>query len=170
MIIYLKSNLSNGLCSHAQVALEQIKNISINFTQRHPLAIYNLSFGRILNNFEDVINSLNNVQRIDITNPEFDIDPKPHQVIIKNQYQLLYSLMEHMDDCKNILKCFYSNSDDYQKSTSIKEFNNSIKEYRNFIGKIVNNIKHEQGRLRFIILVNDKSQYPGYFVEGNLKE
>lgn len=170
MVIQLKSNQYSGLQPHAQIALEQIKDMIINSSKRHPLAIYNLSFSRILNNFEDVINSLNNVQKIDITNPEVDIDSKPHKLILKNQYQLLYSLMEHMDDCKNVLKQFYSNTDEFKKSIIVKEFNNNIDEYRNFIGKIVNNIKHEQGRLRFIILINEKSQYPGYFVEGNLKE
>src|SRR5262245_18275161 len=73
--------------------------------------------------------------------------------------------MEHMDDCANILKVFYPPST--RISTDKTLFGSGLsKGYRIHIGKLVNHLKHNQGRLRSIIFFNNTDVFPGYFVEG----
>ncbi len=83
-------------------------------------------------------------------------------------------MMEYMEDCFNILKCFI---DPLGKPTNRKEFylkasldikscTQAIKMYYDHISKIVNHSKHSQGRIRFCVIFGITLIIPGYFVES----
>ena len=130
---------------------------------RHPLGIYNVSFDAILENFQSVLNEL---EVLLAEKPFQDPQSPPSNVLLEKQRNLLYSLMEHMDDCSNILMGFFPTKRDFSESGHVKSYKKSIKEYRKVIGKVVNHLKHKQGVLRSVVLYGDEFACPGYYVEG----
>jgi len=75
-----------------------------------------------------------------------------------------------MDDCESILQCFLPLNTKIAKVPEVRAYLNSIEEYRTHIGKVVNHIKHKQGRIRSIALYLDEAPQLGYFVEGPDKD
>ena len=131
---------------------------------RHPLAIYNVSSSTVLGNFKKTIDELYQVlAKKDFTyanRSNWDND------LLALQKELLYSMMEYLDDCDNILLCFFPSKKLRNGSDVNKRYKKATKKYRDFIGKTVNYLKHNQGRLRSIVFYNDEVVLPGYFVEG----
>jgi len=76
---------------------------------------------------------------------------------------LLDALMEHFDDCENVLDCYLGKESQKLKRKIIK-----WKSYRDHVGKIVNQIKHQQRRVRTILFYGADWAVPGYFIEGPL--
>jgi hypothetical protein len=168
MIIQRLSASSGGLCPEALEVLCWEFEASLYHTRldlRHPLGIYNTSLVSIFESFESVLEELT---RIAIERPYLNPQSpdKWEDVLLEHQRRLLYYLMEHMDDCQSILRCFFDPRSDYMADSSVKLFKKSVKSYRDHIGRVVNHIKHSQGRLRPIIFFNGNAGYPGYFVEG----
>jgi len=79
---------------------------------------------------------------------------------------LLDALMEHLDDCGTIIKCLSPDPNSKEHSRNQRKFKQAIKPYKNHIGKIVNHIKHNQGRLRPVKVSWPGNAVIGYFVEG----
>jgi hypothetical protein len=147
---------------------------------RQPIGIYFVSLGAVLSGFETVLDEL----EIFLRNKPFanyeDIpegwrigpsDPK----LLKAQRQLLYALMEHMEDCFNILKCFVPlpsldprkrKKAAYCKDPTVNTCVTSVATYWDHISGIVNHSKHNQGRLRGLVISTEKYLMPGYFVES----
>ena len=76
---------------------------------------------------------------------------------------LLDALMEHFDDCENVLDCYLGKESQKLKKKIVK-----WKIYRDHVGKIVNQIKHQQRRVRTILFYGPDWAVPGYFIEGPL--
>lgn len=153
----------------------------------HPIGIYNKSLSRIKDAFLDVINQLEQVE-INVT-PSNSYSKEPvrfeSKELLKAQKELLHSIQSHFDDCYHILKVtsIYPNMDKFNSNTkkimqrsaykwldiskhpTISYFQGNIQEYKSFIDSIVNKIKHEHGRLRDIILINEYEKRLGYFIE-----
>jgi len=129
---------------------------------RHPLGVYNLSLGKIFLRFKDVLRELAPVLQL-TQNQDSNFDDSN---LLTHTERLLYALMEHMDDCENILKSFYPKGEDLKKQTAFTNFQKASRDYSNHIGKVVNYLKHQNGRLRSITFFNEHGNCAGYFVEG----
>jgi len=135
---------------------------------RHPLAIFNISYSTVIEKFHGVVGAL---YQAAIEKPF--LDPSKYtwdNQLLANQKDLLYALMEYYEDCENILACFIHPNEKRSENQQFKQFKKNTKEYRDHIGKVVNTIKHRQGRLRSIVILNDQIAMPGYYIEGPLAE
>lgn len=98
--------------------------------------------------------------------------------MITSYVEFLESIMAYLDDTFNILKTIFpattvkkktKSSSDWIMFADRKLFTNYRKEYQSYrqnLAYIVNNIKHQHGRLRFIVFNADGvGVIPGYFLE-----
>ncbi len=83
---------------------------------------------------------------------------------------MLDALMEHMDDCNNVLLAFVPPEVKLSRRREFKAYQSDIAEYRKHIGLVVNYIKHQQGRIRPCIAWHERTYLPGYYVEGPDRE
>lgn len=131
---------------------------------RPPFGIYAVSIANVIAAFEDVLPLLQQAHEVDLRSKEravgWDND------LLKAMQTLLYSLMEHFDDCESILKGFLEPGTKHSEVDEVKNYERGISKYREHIGKVVNHIKHKQGRLRSIALYGPDDFHLGYFVEG----
>ncbi len=130
---------------------------------RHPLGIYNISFYNVVSKISDFLAELDVIEK----NRPF-LDKKSsdwHKKLLTYLDQMLDALIEHMDDCENIIKCFCEKGSKTLKNVK-ENYDKKIKSYRDHLGKIVNKIKHEHARLRIICGYNNLDICLGYFVEG----
>jgi hypothetical protein len=139
---------------------------------RHPLAIYNVACSTVIDNFGKTVNTLLRViyERPFLIVTSQKGDRSLMNTLLAEQKDLLYGLMEYLDDCDNILACFFPSKDVRNKDTHVKLYRKATKEYREHIGKVVNYLKHNQGRLLDITFYNDNLVLPGYFVVGATEE
>ena len=89
--------------------------------------------------------------------------------LLERQSKLLYALAEHLDDCENVLRCFLGPGKKKDDET-MRAYKKAVDGYRERVDKCVNQVKHNQGRLRSIAFVSAKAAHLGYFVEGADKE
>lgn len=152
---------------------EAIETLSLEFTSplyyseyqlRHPFGIYNVSLSRVFSAFENVLSELMSAKQHDIQSNKSS--PKWDENLLNNLEKLLYALMEHMDDCENIIKCFFPLGTKLNQEASIRTYQSAVNSYRTHIGKVVNQLKHNQGRLRSLGMFIDDVPHLGYFVEG----
>ena len=140
----------------------------LEYQLRHPFGIYNVSLNRVLSSFEDLSTGLAAINERDLLsnkgNPKWDAN------LLHSLEKLLYALMEHMDDCENILRCFFPPGTKINKEISIKAYQSSVDSYRTHIGKVVNHLKHKQGRLYSIGMFIGDIPHLGYFVEGTSED
>jgi hypothetical protein len=130
---------------------------------RHPLGVYNISVGKVLACFKDVLRELLAVSQII---PSNDLRFKDSD-LLKNTERLLHSFMEHFDDCEKILASFFPKGEILSKQPAYNNFQNITQEYRKHIGKVVNYLKHQHGRLRSIVFfTGNDGNCAGYFIEG----
>jgi hypothetical protein len=80
--------------------------------------------------------------------------------------RLLYCLFEHVEDCGKIVDSCFPRDTESAKNPYVKYFRKGISGYRDRLGRIVNTMKHQQGRLRFLIFHAPSFVAPGYFVDG----
>lgn len=123
---------------------------------RHPLGIYNTSVTRVAQRFARVIGLLSRPGH-------------PGEELIESQESLLRALMEHMDDCINILRGLTSDSRGFEKDRHVKLYRRAIAEYRSHIGKVVARIKHRQGRLTLMAVQLEAGFFAGYFITVGLR-
>ncbi len=129
---------------------------------RHPAGIYSLSLGRLANRFRTVLDELDSVR----TKYETGAELPELGVLIDRHESLLYALAEHLDDCKNILRSFFTSNKIANKNCSVRDFASRAANYRNRVGEIVNAIKHRTGRLCGVMMHHEELFVPGYFVES----
>jgi len=149
--------------------LENIGDVPIyheNYKVRHPFAAYNISLASVSSRIIRVLDALEDVQN----KREFD-SPKSQNwevPLLEATDHMLDSLMEHMEDCSGIIRSFYPDAKNPEFKKALKNYNKSVAPYRDYIGKIVNYMKHNQGRLRTISFSWQQGSSLGYFVEGPL--
>lgn len=141
------------------------ENIPLFHTQRglrHPMGLYNASVGLVaerLLRVTDIISRPSEV--LEFLNAKNNVWADD---LAERADALLDALMEHMDDCGNVLKCFVRCR--LGGVPAFKKYKKDVAEYRNHIGRIVNYLKHGQGRIRVCVMYSGGSYIPGYYIEG----
>lgn len=166
MILDLKFPAPRRVNTQATLALEASKKTETFHARlrlRPPIGVYNISLAHVVERFERCIDEIHELPPMNDRSTQASAKRNEFLATLDS---LLDALMEHIDDCNSVLKCFFEdeNSNEYKKIYDA--FKKEIKPYRDRIGKIVNKIKHEQGRLR---LVHSDSMFGtsfGYYVEG----
>lgn len=136
----------------------------LDYQLRHPFGIYNISLENVFTSFKNLLVDLDFASKQDLQSK--NSDTKWSDDLLRSLEKLLYALMEHMDDCDNIIKCFYPPGTKLNQESSYKNYQSAIYVYRTHIGKVVNHLKHNQGRLRSFGMIIDGVSHLGYFVEG----
>ncbi len=166
MLIHLKGNDPGGLCPPASWRLSgeiALPLFSHNHGLRHPLGIYTVSLGKIVERFEKVMKEMEPFLKVENVEQIKDDWVAP---LLDAQERLLYSLEEHFDDCYSILDCFFQDKSVRKKNAQVKLFTKRLKPYSDIVGELVNKMKHRNARLRGIILSLGNQIVPGYFLEG----
>lgn len=131
---------------------------------RPPLAIYNISIDRVLAAMESVIDEVISIEAKAII-------PKPGQgldwldSIILSHLECLNAMQSHLDDCDRIATSVCVKGD-VKNEELLRRYKSMTKAYRDRINRIVNHIKHHQGRLRAFAFYTRTTCFPGYYVEG----
>ena len=164
---YELSSKKSGIQPKAVSVLANLDGITLhnsNYGLRHPLGIYNLSFGTVLKKMDSVLRELDEVRETYAYR-----DPKKYdwdETLVSNLDHMLDAIMEHLDDCKNIICCFFEDSSTKSAKKAVRKFNSEIKSYRDHVAVIVNAIKHNQNRLRSMFFETFSDFVPGYYAEG----
>ncbi|WP_243285848.1 hypothetical protein [Geothrix terrae] len=132
--------------------------------KRHPLAAYNVSTSAVLKRFGNVLDALELVKFDHIAQPP--IKAGDDGFLLEATDHLLDSLMEHMEDCEKIVGSFFEDPAQRANKKKIEQYKRRVDPYRDFIGKLDNFIKHQQGRLRLITFYDAANTFPGYYIEG----
>ncbi len=167
MIIRRHSIQAGGLAPRAMHVLSSDFTDPLYFVQhqlRHPLGIYNVSFRNILYGFNRVLSVLEEVLATKVL-----LDTKEtywHIELSMAQRLLMYFLLEHIDDCENVLQCFFETQNERKEDKFFRQFRAKSKDYQDHIAKAVNNIKHKRGEITPIVLFDENHFIPGYFIEA----
>jgi hypothetical protein len=131
---------------------------------RHPFALYNTSLWNVGLRLRRVLETL--LDQKGIVDYLTTNAPQWHTEMIERYDAFLDALMEHTEDCENVLRCLFENESLYKISTQVRNYLGATRKYRKHIGLVVNRIKHNQGRVRLVFLAQDAALIPGYYVEG----
>ena len=135
---------------------------------RRPLGTYNTSVAVVAQRVTRVISLLRTV--VPETGSGHTESPQQADALLESQEALLHGLMQHMDDCLNILRGFTVDSRDFDKNRYMRVYRQAVDQYRSHIGKVVGRIKHQQGRLTLLIVRLGASSFAGYFVAVGLAD
>jgi len=116
---------------------------------RHPLGIYNISLNKIFKRIKKCSEILEEIFALHHISPENNATTDIEEHFFDYLELCLYAGAEHIDDLEIITRCLYKNKIEYRKSRLIKNLNGNIKPKRDYIAKITNTLKHNQGRFRF---------------------
>lgn len=154
----------------AQLFLEEKKQgefRNVELGLRHPLAIYNVSINTVINAFNTLLDTL---ALYNDSDHEKRLGDKVGASLVQSTDHLLDAVMEHFDDCENIVKVFYASSEKKLCGKALRNLNQTVRQCRDFVAKQVNAIKHNQGRVRLIEFRNPEIKVIGYFIEGVLAD
>jgi hypothetical protein len=73
----------------------------------------------------------------------------------------LYTVAEYIEECELILQCCFPDKVAFESSEHVKRYRKVIKLYRDRVGRIVNAIKHRQGRLNLFAFFDAEFVAPG---------
>lgn len=132
--------------------------------KRHPLAAYNVSTSAVMRRFGNVLDAIEAI-KFDRTS-QLPINAGEDGVLLEATDHLLDALMEHMEDCEKIVGSFFEDPTHKANKKKIEQYKKRVDPYRDFIGKLDNFIKHQQGRLRLITFYDSMRIFPGYYIEG----
>jgi len=133
---------------------------------RHPLGLYNSSVATLSQRLTRATRLLALV-----INPEAasaDVVQADKEDLLDAYEALLHALMHHMEDCVGVMKGFTRDDAAFAKENAVKKYGQAVRQYRSHMGKVVNRIKHAQGRLRLLTVRLGPSQFGGYFVDRGL--
>jgi len=150
---------------------------------KHPLALYNTSFNKIEDALRDFFEIYNELKIEDFTPHEKKQQNNDRgRALLKVYRTFLYSLREYLDDCFHIMKVFVRSQSHFKDDrnqcawlkknipSEVKIFLDSIKDYKDYLDNIVNQLKHKNGILNYIVFYNEENRkfHVGYFV-ANVK-
>src|SRR5579862_827948 len=131
---------------------------------RNPFGAFNLSrcavwdaFGRLVVELESVIRD-----RPFATNDQ----PSWFTELLGHHQALLYNLAEYNETCRDILAGCFITQDEAKKNPAFREFERSCKQYRGYVGEIVNAVKHQQARFRSVVAFAESMAIVGYYIES----
>src|SRR5579862_1803056 len=168
MLMQYTLKVDDAVCPEAVFALAALSDSIPLFHDkhgsRHPVAIYNTSLSsvgrRLLRMVEHLSDRKGMLSHLATNSPQWSTE------LIERHDALLDALMEHTEDCDNILVSFFESAEVCKKHPLVRTYSIAIKKYRKHIGHIVNEIKHKQGRIRLVFLSESSAVCPGYFIEG----
>lgn len=151
---------------------------------RNPKGIYFLSLARLTERFQLLLDHMEErLTEFEVLRPRLEL--KGDQTVKDNQAlvallervldgtagieSLVYSLAEHLEDCRNILLSLFPSNSAVKKHPSVRRFKDQIEPYRNRVGEVVNAVKHRGARIQSLVMYDVKNFVPGYFVEGPLE-
>jgi hypothetical protein len=143
---------------------------------RAPLATFNLSFGRALDAFVDVLDHLDELASAEMdTTGTLHFDPK---ALLDRQKELLDAMASHIDEGYLVLKAIYSSvnlkrdqpfADRWLEEAGHRKimriYKDAVAPYRDSFIQIVNDVKHNAGRLRICVLWDNHRRLGGYYLE-----
>lgn len=133
---------------------------------RHPLGIFNFTFGEVIAKTTKLLDLLENAAQ---TLPYLDQKRNGwDQELLDATDHFLDAIMQHLDGFKSIIGCFFEDCGSKSAQKVLRSLSREIREYRDHVASIVNSIKHEQRRLSSIFFHNPGLFVVGYFVEGVL--
>ena len=108
---------------------EQLASRHRDLGLRHPLGVYNTSIAVIAKRVDRVLSLLR------VVVPEADSggagSPEKHvDELLESQEALLHGLMQHMDDCINILRGFTVERRAFNENHHVKAYRRAVQEYR----------------------------------------
>lgn len=151
---------------------------------RHPKGIYFLSLARLAERFEPLLDSMEErLTEFEVLRPR--LEPNADGTVKNNGEleallektldstegveSLVYSIAEHLEDCRNILLSLFPSNGQAKKHPSVRGFKRHIETYRNRVGEVVNAVKHRGARIQSLVMYDAQKFVPGYFVEGPLE-
>ena len=143
---------------------------------RPPLATYNLSLGRVLDAFADVLDRMDELAAAQIDHAgTLQFDPKG---LLGRQKELLDAMASHIDEGYLVLKAIYPAVNlrrdqpfadrwlqEAGHSRIMQTYKDAVTPYRNSFIQIVNDVKHNVGRLRMCVLWDNRRRLGGYYLE-----
>lgn len=132
---------------------------------RHPSSIYSLSLSTIRDRIDKLLALLVPIS----SSPDIAREHRAETdaALCDATDAFLDALMEHFDDCCNVMKCYLdSGSDKLKKEVFAIVQGGNWDAYRGHTAKIVNFIKHKQRRVRSIVFTGQGWSTPGFFIEG----
>ena len=147
---------------------EQLRSWHGELGLRHPLGTYNTSVAVVAKRVTRVISLLRAV--VPERGSGHTESPEQVDALLESQEALLQGLMQHMDDCINILRGFTVDRRNFDKSRHVKVYRRAVDQYRSHIGKVAGRIKHRQGRLTLLTARLGASSFAGYFVAVGLAD
>ncbi|MDR3617189.1 MAG: hypothetical protein P4L53_26780 [Candidatus Obscuribacterales bacterium] len=129
---------------------------------RAPLGIYNTAYSQCVRRLQALLITYTSSKTDFVFAKSDQLDDK----LIGELDAFLDSMMEYMEDCENILLCFFETTSERNKNLVFKTYKNAVQTYRRHIGLVVNHIKHTQGRIRLTSQKAHSETLLGYFVEG----
>lgn len=141
---------------------------------RNPSSIYSLSIQKVKDNLLELTNIVAEIQAL----KEEELNDFDYRKLLNAQEALLFSLLSHIDDCYLVLKTIHPYVEEKSgiifierwlkdvKFPTYEVFKKDICEYREKLALIVNKIKHEHGRIRYLIFCNKDVYAIGYYIEG----
>jgi hypothetical protein len=158
---------AGGLQPEAEAALASIDPNRFHHLEhgfRPPVGVYRTSLAQVWPSLLAVLDELQTVERdrpfVEPALGNWEAE------LLKRQEHLLYCVFEHVEDCDSVLKCCFPPGEPVGKNQHVKEYRRQIAKYRDRLGRVVNRIKHNQGRLRYVVFYGDSWCAPGYFVEA----
>lgn len=144
---------------------------------KHPLAIYNVSFGKIESDLQDFFAIYKSIKVADFISKS-QKDEKIKETL-KRYKSFLYSLREHLDDCFHIIKSLISPQSQFKDNRNqfdwLKQNINipcvitllkNIDSYKKYLDNIVNELKHNNAILNGLVFFDETSEdfLLGYYV------
>ena len=156
----------------ALVTTASVKTYHADYNQRPPLGIYNVALSKVLSQFTEVLDALD-----ELLDKQFFRDQQHYGTsfavpLITGQENLLKAIVEYFDECRDVLRCFYpysigSKNKIFWKEVEVDAYWQTIQnDFHKPVSAVVNSIKHDSIQLRFFVMFNDEHAIPGYFVEG----
>jgi hypothetical protein len=176
MLINTKKDLEPNIKSYLE-GIEDKFLFHTNYGLKHPLALYNVSFGKVENDLQDFFVAYNDIKVADFL-PDKKGDEKIREVL-KRYRVLLYSLREHLDDCFHIVKSFIAPQPQFVddrnqynwlkrniKTPCVTAFLSNIDSYKKFLDNIVNELKHNNAVINGIVFFDERSNdfSLGYYI------
>ena len=174
--------IKRSLTTHgnlAPVALDYLGSIPENLLYhrqhrlRHPWSLYKISLDQVFTGFEDVVERHRKIQSF-VSTPD---ETRQFQLLMSSYKNFLYTLREHIDDCYLVFKTLVAPKSSkpsrfqtqFLRNAGFKElepFEDAIAWYKqDHLAPLVNNLKHHQGRLRWLYFHGSGEFRPGYFLE-----
>lgn len=150
---------------------------------KHPLAIYNTSFGKIESDLEDFFKIYKTISLQDFKTTGKN-DDKVRETL-KRYKTFLYSLREHLDDCFHIVKILIPPRATFKKERvqyiwlkqnvkdpAVISFLQTIDNYKGFLDNLVNELKHNNGIINGIAYYEDSTNEfsLGYYVANVIND